>query len=58
MYHLGGMTMGYLEPPVRVEKSARAEKSRLRHENERLADDEDRDRDLVRGFLTPWHLFY
>ncbi|MCV9966293.1 hypothetical protein OIU34_30930 [Pararhizobium sp. BT-229] len=58
MFYHGGMTLGYLTPPAKPEKTVRSE-AVLRQSREDVTEFErERDQDLSRAFLTPWHLFY
>jgi hypothetical protein len=58
MFYHGGMTLGYLTPPAKPEKTVRPEAA-LRQSREDVTEFErERDQDLSRAFLTPWHLFY
>ncbi|MDQ0318134.1 hypothetical protein QO002_000272 [Pararhizobium capsulatum DSM 1112] len=58
MFYLGGMTLGYLTPPAKPEKSVRAEKPSVRSTDDQIDVEPSRLEDLSRAFLTPWHLFY
>ncbi|WP_331376406.1 hypothetical protein [Sinorhizobium chiapasense] len=59
MFYLGGMTLGYFEPPVskavmRNEKAAcNVARGDVSAERER-----EQEQEWARAFLTPWHLFY
>ncbi|MBP1883874.1 hypothetical protein [Sinorhizobium mexicanum] len=59
MFYLGGMTLGYFEPPVskapvRNEKAAsNAVRVDVAAERER-----EQEQEWARAFVTPWHLFY
>lgn len=55
MFYHGGMTLGYLVPPAKKDKQ-KALSKRTDHVAE--AEDDARDADLPRAFVTPWHLFY
>ena len=58
MFYHGGMTLGYLHPPVKAEKPVRIDISARKSKEEAAEIDRERDEDLSRAFLTPWHLFY
>ncbi|WP_349436398.1 hypothetical protein [Pararhizobium sp. A13] len=58
MFYHGGMTLGYLTPPAKPEKTVRAEEALRRNREETIAVEQERDQELSRAFLTPWHLFY
>jgi len=58
MFYHGGMTLGYLTPPAKPEKTARAETSSRKNREEAVEVEQERDQELCRAFLTPWHLFY
>ncbi|MBB4184751.1 hypothetical protein [Sinorhizobium terangae] len=59
MFYLGGMTLGYFEPPVpkaflRDKKVASTVvRNDVSAEHER-----DQEQEWARAFLTPWHLLY
>ncbi|THK37903.1 hypothetical protein EHS39_12735 [Ensifer sp. MPMI2T] len=59
MFYLGGMTLGYFEPPVsksviRNEKAAsNVVRGDVSAERER-----EQEQEGARAFLTPWHLFF
>ncbi|MCA1444411.1 hypothetical protein I6F07_30335 [Ensifer sp. IC4062] len=59
MFYLGGMTLGYFEPPapkavMRNEKAASdVVRGDVSAERER-----EQEQKWARAFLTPWHLFY
>ncbi|CAN7697343.1 MULTISPECIES: hypothetical protein [Ensifer] len=59
MFYLGGMTLGYLEPPA-PKAVVQSVKPRIELTPHEPADDRERERDQewARAFLTPWHLFY
>lgn len=59
MFYLGGMTLGYLQPPA--PKTARRpipDKSADPAEAVAGKDRGDRDQEWAYAFLTPWHLLY
>ncbi|MDX0440240.1 hypothetical protein [Sinorhizobium medicae] len=62
MFYLGGMTLGYLVPPVRgsaARKTAAIDKpAEVSPGRERAPSDGERDQEWARAFLGPWHLFY
>ena len=58
MFYHGGMTLGYLTPPARPEKTVRVEISARKDREEAIDIEQQRDQELSRAFLTPWHLFY
>ncbi|NRP72762.1 hypothetical protein ILFOPFJJ_03661 [Ensifer psoraleae] len=61
MFYLGGMTLGYFEPPapkavMRGEKTASSlVRGDASAERER---EQEQEQEWARAFLTPWHLFY
>jgi len=62
MFYHGGMTLGYLTPPAAKEKKAKTfdllsifAKKPVQPDT---VEDQERDREVARAFLTPWHLFY
>ncbi|OCP35474.1 hypothetical protein [Ensifer sp. LC163] len=59
MFYLGGMTLGYLEPPA-PKAVVQSVKPRIELTPREPANDLERERDQewARAFLTPWHLFY
>ncbi|MDX1122826.1 hypothetical protein CN186_22645 [Sinorhizobium medicae] len=62
MFYLGGMTLGYLVPPVRgsaARKAAAIDKqAEVSPCRETAPSDGERDQEWARAFLGPWHLFY
>lgn len=59
MFYHGGMTLGYLTPPAKPEKVIRVDLSSRKDREEALdIEQQQRDQELSRAFLTPWHLFY
>ncbi len=60
MFYLGGMTLGYLEPPA-PRGVAKPTKPRIELAARETEDDDrgrEREQEWARAFLTPWHLFY
>ncbi|WP_027998220.1 hypothetical protein [Sinorhizobium arboris] len=62
MFYLGGMTLGYLVPPVR---GIAARKPAVCKERGNACPDQDgaqgdggREPEWAHAFLAPWHLFY
>lgn len=58
MFYHGGMTLGYLTPPVKKEKAIRVEMPVRQSREEQTEYEQERDQELSRAFLTPCHLFY
>lgn len=62
MFYHGGMTLGYLTPPAKPEKNLRAEiaphQNRAQNREDTVDLEQERDQNMSRAFLTPWHLFY
>lgn len=58
MFYHGGMTLGYLTPPAKKEKPIRVEMPVRQGREEPVDLDREREQELSRAFMTPWHLFY
>jgi hypothetical protein len=58
MFYHGGMTLGYLTPPAKPEKTVRVEVASRKDREEPIDIEQQCDQELSRAFLTPWHLFY
>ncbi len=61
MFHFGGMTLGYLAPAEKKTKDESGKSGFLhalfgKRTDERS--DREREEEMARAFLTPWHLFY
>lgn len=59
MFYLGGLTIGYFEPPgpkkmMRNEKAA----SKVVRGDGSAEREREQEQEWARAFLTPWHLFY
>ncbi|WP_043615202.1 hypothetical protein [Ensifer sp. ZNC0028] len=63
MFYLGGMTLGYLEPPPPLPKAIKAKRQpevdvASTTLDTAACEESDRNQEWARAFLTPWHLLY